>query len=88
MGQVQRKVWTVKFGQRIFPDKFGQLRLPEGGYGKNLRGKWFVRPPGQDMGDLDGHTVVEHADGSITVDPSIDGGGGHWMLERGIWREL
>lgn len=77
-------------GQRVYPNEFGQLRLPEGGYGMSLKGDWYVRPPGQNTGELDGHDVVEHADGTITVRPSIDGsadGQGHWLLERGEWRQ-
>lgn len=89
--------WSVKYellsavGLRVFPNRLGQLRLPEGGYGQDLSGKWFVRPPNCDMGDLDGHVVVEHSDGTITVGESIDGvefGQGHWRLERGVWTSL
>lgn len=75
-------------GIRVFPNKLGQLRLPEGGYGQDLQGTWWVRPPGCNMGDLDGHVVVEHDDGTVTVVESIDGtecGQGHWKLECGVW---
>lgn len=78
-------------GLRVYPNKLGELRLPEGGYGRALNDRWFVRPPGCDMGPLDEHAVTEHADGTITVAESIDGtaeGQGHWRLERGVWTSL
>mgnify|MGYP001564361404 CR=1 FL=1 len=78
-------------GLRVFPNGLGQLRLPEGGFGRDLSGKWFVRPPGCDMGDLDSFHVEEHADGTISVEESIDGRDdlqGHWRLERGVWTSI
>jgi hypothetical protein len=45
-------------------------------------------------GNLSGHSVVEHDDGTITVSPSIlvnKGEGNvswHGYLEKGIWREV
>lgn len=78
----------TSLGQRVYPNKIGQLRLPAGGYGRDLSGVWWVRPPGCDMGQLDGHVVLEHEDETITVGESIDGsecGQGHWQLERGVW---
>ena len=78
-------------GLRVYPNKLGELRMPEGGFGRDMRGKWFVRPPGCDMGDLDGHRVEEHPDGTVTVAESIDGRDafqGHWRLTRGVWTSL
>jgi hypothetical protein len=80
-------------GQRIFPDKYGHLRLPEGGYGRDLRGRWFCRPPRCNTGSLQKHDVIEHADGTITVTPSIlitqhPLPQWHGFLERGVWREV
>lgn len=48
------------------------------------------------MGSLSAHEVMEHADGTITVSPSIlitgeDGNGAirwHGYLENGVWREV
>ena len=54
---------------------------------------WWIRPPRGSMGELSGHTVVEHDDGTITVSPSIlipdrrPGKSWHGYLERGVWRE-
>jgi hypothetical protein len=78
-------------GERVHVDEFGRLRLPEGGYGKDAAGNWFVRPPGSHMGELHAHSVTEHEDGTITVEPSIDGRdengcGYHGHLIRGEWQ--
>ena len=78
-------------GLPVFPNKLGELRLPAGGYGRDLRGRWWVRPPDCHMGDLDDLVVDEHPDGTVTVRESIDGrefGAGHWRLERGVWTSL
>jgi hypothetical protein len=85
-------------GRRAFPREDGHLYLKEGEYGFNPDlGSWMVRPPGHHGGSIARHTVVEHADGTITVSPSIlltdfDGSGNqitwHGYLERGVWREI
>ena len=81
---------------RKHPDPDGHLRLAEGEYGRSPQdGVWYARPPGQHMGSLENHDVVEHDDGTITVSPSIliTGYDGdclvqwHGYLERGVWRE-
>lgn len=75
------------------------LVLEAGEYGWSPeRSCWVCRAPQKDgfyagMGNLSMHTVVEHDDGTITVDPSILITGHHdkqWhgYLERGIWREV
>lgn len=58
---------------------------------------WMCRPPGPGelLGSLGNgtshHQVTEHADGTITVIPSIlisnHTGSWHGYLERGVWRE-
>jgi hypothetical protein len=44
------------------------------------------------IGNLSGHQVEEHDDGTITVSPSILTGRGerqwHGYLEHGVWREV
>lgn len=63
-----------------------------GDYGR-YADRWFVRAPGSSelYGDVSGHQVTEHEDGTITVAPSIliRGSAGNWhgYLERGAWRE-
>jgi hypothetical protein len=53
--------------------------------------QWWVRDPAGALRSLGpGHAVLVHADGSITVRPSIldpKPGGWHGWLEHGSWRE-
>jgi len=69
----------------------GELLNP-GVFGK-LRGHWLCCTPNGHFGNLDGHTVTEHEDKTITVHPSIlvskSGGGSLWhgWLKRGVWTE-
>lgn len=83
-------------GRRVYPGPDGQLRLAPGDYGQDGNGHWYFRAPVDRMGCLDGHTVTEHDDGTVTVSPSIllthaDDSGNlvswHGYLERGMWRE-
>lgn len=73
--------------------------LNPGEYRKS-EGIWECRPPGDHppslQGNLSGHEVVEHEDGTITVSPSIlckstwagEPVEWHGYLERGVWREV
>lgn len=72
-------------GERRFPTKYGKLFLPEGGYGKDMRGRWWVRPVGENMVPVDNKKVVEHQDGTVTIFEGINGNG--LVLERGVWRQ-
>lgn len=76
-------------GTRAYPRDDGQLLLAEGEYGRDCCGIWRARPPGNHMGDLSGHEVTEHEDGTITVSPSIliNDGRSEWhgYLRRGVW---
>lgn len=76
-------------GTRVFPNGYGQLRLPDGGYAKDLRGRWWVRPPGCNMIGLKpfAFTIVEHPDSTISVSEVINTDG-HWRLDKGIWEDL
>jgi len=77
--------------RRVYPDPAynGGLTLAEGDYGKDAEGLWWVRPPRCHSGVLDGHTVTEHEDGTVTVSPSIHSPGEwHGYLEHGVWREV
>ena len=54
---------------------------------------WYALLPSCDLALLDGHSVTEHEDGTITVSPSILMTMGstqlwHGYLERGAWREV
>ena len=72
---------------RVYPDSTGHLFLKPGDYGKDADGQWTVRPLRGGTGMLEGHTVVEHEDGTITVYPSIVAPGYHGFLVKGVWRE-
>lgn len=75
-------------GQRIYFESWEQFKFRAGDHGKDSDGVWWVKPPVGTMGILAGHAVTEHADGTITVSPSILlEGVWHGYLERGIWRE-
>ncbi len=77
-------------GTRFYPNKYGFLRLPDGGYGKDMSGKWWCRPPGAHMQPLFHHMVREYADGTVTVSQQIKSGNGFstFMLERGLWEKV
>ncbi len=55
--------------------------------------RWFTITPNGHYGNLGGHEIEEHADGTITVSPSIKVSSPgdvelyHGFLERGVWRE-
>jgi hypothetical protein len=54
---------------------------------------FYVMAPNGSLGCLVNHTVIEHEDGTITVQPSIlisKGRPGEWhgYLEKGVWREI
>ena len=62
-------------------------RAPDDGLGNH----WYACTPNGHLANLSRHEVTEHADGTITVSPSIlvsDGEGPVWhgYLERGVWR--
>ena len=81
-------------GQRI--EGSDPYHWPEGGYGL-FHGHWYGKAPGGELGNLSGHDLTEHEDGTLTVAPSIlistrRGGQDvqlwHGYLERGVWREV
>lgn len=84
-------------GRRVYPDG-DDLYLKPGEYGIHPRaGRWYACTPNGHYGDLANHEVTEHADGTITVSPSILVSGydndlrektmWHGYLEHGVWRE-
>lgn len=72
-------------GQRL-PDGYN-YGVNEGDYFRDPDGMWTLRPPRSDVGFLDGHTVSEHEDGTITVEPSIVTPHWHGYLRHGEWSE-
>lgn len=83
-------------GTRAYPVE-GELRLKELEYGKNPKdGNWYARCPGGHHGNLSSHTVIEHEDGTISVEPSILISTSkdrnpvpvwHGYLRHGVWEE-
>lgn len=80
-------------GRRIYANSEGFItELKAGNYGWSpVFGYWIVATPNNLHGNLSKHTVVEHEDKTITVDPSIlisQGELGEWhgYLEKGVWR--
>ena len=67
-------------GERRASNMFGSLRLPEAGFGQDMYGRWFVRPPGGNKTEVFSEEVREHADETISV--RCVGG---WALRRGVW---
>lgn len=67
--------------------------LLPGEYGKwDQTGTWYGVPPGTDfVANLAAHKVEEHADGTISVEPSILTGDGkqswHGYLRHGKWEK-
>jgi hypothetical protein len=71
--------------------------MKSGDYGRSIGGFWACRTPSGLGGNLTGHEVTEHEDGTITVSPSIlvtapgrsrESREWHGYLERGVWREV
>lgn len=79
-------------GKRVYPDEEGLLNLKSGEYGCYENGTWYAIPFNSKLiANLNGHNIVEHEDGTITVSPSIlvrnHTLSWHGYLERGVWRE-
>lgn len=80
-------------GRRVYG--LAPHELQPGDYGHWDEHGWYGHCPGTGdlVANLNGHQVVEHEDGTITVSPSILCSGGpkeaswHGFLERGVWRE-
>lgn len=87
----------AKMRGRRLPDT--ERTFEPGDYAKREDGKgWYIRPPGGHIGwvstEPGHHTVIEHEDGTITVDPSIlhkkhDGTViWHGYLREGWWEDV
>lgn len=81
-------------GKRVelVPQPGGFQRLRPGEYGKWTDGTWYGCAPNGEGCNLGAHQVTEHADGTITVSPSIEISNGkqvvyHGFLEHGVWRD-
>lgn len=78
-------------GKRV--DRLDDSLFQSGEYGKISDGNWYCCPPDSDLvGNLSGHEVVEHEDGTISVTPSIlisshKGESWHGWLTYGKWQQ-
>lgn len=82
-------------GSRKDSDTVGTIpSLAPGQYGKDPSGAWYARVPfskvNEDskapMGAYFDHGIAEHADGTITVSPSVEFEPHfHGWLRRGVW---
>lgn len=68
-----------------------ELELGDYGRWEADDSNWYARTPTGLLCNLSNHTVTEHADGTITVSPSIlvmAGSPNQWhgFLEKGVWR--
>jgi hypothetical protein len=78
------------------PGAYGRTMLPAQELADHPRlGWWEVTAPDGTQGSInpEKHQVIEHADGSITITPSLDysklrSGGWHGYLTRGIFTEV
>jgi hypothetical protein len=76
-------------------ENFGELTEGEMSYWKATDGNWYLYLPGCGIGNLGGHDVIEHQDGTITAHPSILVTGHesgtptqkHGYLTCGVWRD-
>lgn len=69
----------------------GWVKVPEDDDAYRIGARWFVRcMVGCVLGRLDrNHTVTEHDDGTITVEPSlVMNNGWHGWLRRGVFEVL
>ena len=76
------------FGERRFCNAYGQLNLPEGCYGRDLKKRWWCRPPGGNTIPLGQFDVDEHKDGTISVNCTISINGFTGHLVNGIWMQI
>lgn len=78
---------------RRYPTGDSILPLEPGDYAKHPEnGDWYAMTPNGHLAGLRLHTVTEHDDGTITVDPSIlvstsDGPVYHGWLRAGVWSD-
>lgn len=68
------------------------FKTDPGTYGRTADGAWYAVTPNGLNANLTAHEVMLHADGTISVSPSILVNKGqpvswHGYLERGVWRE-
>jgi len=74
--------WDAWKNGECAPGSYMKVTMPNGVW-------WYVRDPHGYIGSIkpELHTVEEHADGTITVSPSLvmPHGGYHGWLRAGVW---
>jgi hypothetical protein len=77
---------TLTLEGRRVEDELDPADYRPGDFGRSGGSWWVCLPTGQ-LGMLDdGWKIEEHANGKLTVDPSIhDPGGWHGYLRAGVW---
>lgn len=75
----------MTLGVRRYPDKFGFLRLPDGGYGQDMSGRWWCRPPSGNKILLPLNIVIVNQDETITVTTKIYSDENVLSLFQGWW---
>lgn len=76
-------------GNRVYVNEHGKLPpMRPGEYGQTSAGDWWAVLPDGTFGRLTDHTITEHDDGTISVEPSIYfDDKWHGYLTRGVWAE-
>lgn len=82
-------------GRRVHDTPPHQLQPGDYGRWAADKGNWYACCPDGKLANLSRHDVLEHPDGTITVEPSIlvqqrgdTPPQWHGYLERGVWRQV
>ena len=73
-------------GRRVYADDGGNMPLLAGEYGQ-LGDYWWVCPPRGGTSAVPQSRVLEHEDGTITVEGDLQRPSWHGRLEHGVWKE-
>lgn len=71
-------------GKRVYPDESENMPLQPGDYGR-LEGSWWGRPPVGGASPLASNKVIEHDNGSISIEGLIQLPKWTGFLIRGEW---
>jgi hypothetical protein len=86
LAEARRAGRSAMSGRRLGESSASRTALAPGEYLRDHDGTWWVRPPVGPAMPLTEHTVTEHDDGTITVEPWIIADGWLGWLERGVWQ--
>lgn len=84
-------------GRRLYPaaedyPRYFEAQMQPGDYAQFWGKLWLLKTPNGDLGVISQgpHKIVEHADGTITVTPSVQcqtGKRWHGYLTAGVWKQ-